>query len=49
MAFIRLSIKYNTRKQKWWAIRDWLLVALALLAPIGVLAFLFFVIEEGII
>ena len=37
------------KQLRWWTIRDWLLVALALLMPIGVLAFLFFVIEEGII
>ncbi len=45
MAFIRLSIKYNTRKQKWWAIRDWALIALALLMPLGVISFIFFCLE----
>jgi len=37
------------KQLRWWAIRDWLLIALALLMPIGVLAFLYFVVEEGII
>ena len=37
------------KQLRWWAIRDWLLVALALLMPIGVLAFLHFVIEGGTI
>jgi hypothetical protein len=37
------------KQLKWWAIRDWLLILLALLMPIGVLAFLHFVIEGGTI
>jgi hypothetical protein len=37
------------KQLKWWAILDWLLILLALLMPIGVLAFLHFVIEGGTI
>jgi len=37
------------KQLRWWAIRDWTLIALALLMPIGVLAFLYFVVEGGII
>jgi len=45
MAFIRLSIKYNTRKQKWWAIKDWFLITLALLMPLCVVTFIYFCLE----
>ena len=37
------------KQLRWWAIRDWALIALALHMPIGVLAFLYFVVEGGII
>jgi hypothetical protein len=30
------------KQQRRWAIRDWTLIALSLLAPIGVLAFIYF-------
>jgi len=33
------------KQQRWWAIRDWTLIALSLLAPISVLAFIFFCLE----
>ena len=33
------------KQQRWWAIRDWALIAFASLAPISVLAFIFFCLE----